>query len=196
MQFVHDTKALIFDLRKCRGGSADSTNLLLSYLFPHNNQLLLKTYFRPSDKDIQVWSSWTPYKYEQPVYVLTSNYTFSAGEHFAFALKIHEQATLIGESTGGGAHPVAISFHDVGVAITVPIGRTYDPMTGEDWEGVGVTPDIDCLEKEALEKALVHIKENVQEQEQPIPVRKVIMKQHTPESQDQNQLELSKKKKN
>ncbi|MFX0084703.1 MAG: S41 family peptidase [Candidatus Hodarchaeota archaeon] len=166
MQFIRDTRALILDLRKCRGGSGDSANLLLSYLFPQNNRLLLKIYFRPTDSDIQVWTSWTPFKYENPIYVLISNYTFSAGEHFAFALKINKQSTLIGEHTGGGAHPVSISFHDVGVAITVPIGRTYDPKTGDDWEGVGVIPDIDCKEDKALEMALTHIKENVPEQQQ------------------------------
>ncbi|MFX1283339.1 MAG: S41 family peptidase [Promethearchaeota archaeon] len=44
MQFVRDTEALIIDLRKCRGGSADSANFLLSYFFKEANTLLLKTF--------------------------------------------------------------------------------------------------------------------------------------------------------
>lgn len=154
MEFVKKTKALILDLRKCRGGSGDSTNFLLSYFFDKGTTLLLKSYFRPSDHEIQVWSSWTPYKYVNPVYVLTSNFTFSAGEHFAFAFKIHERATLVGENTGGGAHPVTINYYEPGIAITVPIGRTFDPITEKDWEGTGVEPDVECGEENSLKKAI------------------------------------------
>ncbi|MFW9905236.1 MAG: S41 family peptidase [Candidatus Thorarchaeota archaeon] len=176
MQFVHDTRALILDLRKCRGGSADSANLLLSFLFPENNRLLLKTYFRPQNQEVQVWTSWTPYKYKKPIYALTSSSTFSAGEHFVFALKINKQATIIGENTGGGAHPVAVNIHEIGVAITIPIGRTFDPISGDDWEGGGISPDIECLAEEAFEKALAHIKNNIPELNHSIPLKRMVVK--------------------
>ena len=145
MLLVKDTEALIFDLRDGRGGNANSTNFLLSYLFDtESTELLLEMYFRPDDITFQNHTSWTPFTYLNPVYVLTSGITFSACEHFAFALKIHQKATLVGSNTGGGAHPVTFVELETGLIFKVPIGRTYDPETGTDWEGTGVIPDIRC----------------------------------------------------
>ena len=154
MQFVKNTDALIIDLRKCRGGSADSVNFLLSYLFDSEFPLtLLETYFRPQNRTFQCQTTWTPFKYTKPVYVLTGGFTFSGCEHFAFALKIHKRAALVGTNTGGGAHPVALIGLDTGILFKVPIGRTYNPETDEDWERTGVTPDIHCSEENALAEA-------------------------------------------
>jgi hypothetical protein len=36
----------------------------------------------------------------------------------------------------------------------VPVGRTYDPKTGKDWEGVGVLPDIETAPEDALRRVL------------------------------------------
>ena len=97
--------------------------------------------------------TWTPFKYTKPLYVLISNFTFSGGEHFVFTLKITKKATLVGATTGGGAHPCAFVGIDTGVMFKVPIGRSYDPETNEDWEGKGISPDISCSEEEALARA-------------------------------------------
>lgn len=154
MQSVKNTDALIIDLRKCRGGSADSANFLLSYFFDSKAPLtLLETYFRPQNDTFQCQTTKTPFKYTKPVYALTSGFTGSCGEHFVFALKIHRRATLVGENTAGLAHPVALIGLDTGILLKVPIGRTYDPETDEDWEGTGVTPDIHCSEENALAEA-------------------------------------------
>ncbi|UCC28055.1 MAG: S41 family peptidase [Candidatus Bathyarchaeota archaeon] len=155
MQFVKNTDALIIDLRKCRGGSADSINFHLSYFFdPQTPLTLVETYFRPHNQTFRCQTTRTPFHYAKPVFVLTSGFTFSGAEHFAFALKIHKRATLVGANTGGGAHPVAIIGLDTGLLFKVPIGRTYDPETNEDWEGTGVAPDIRCPEDDALTEAL------------------------------------------
>lgn len=66
-------------------------------------------------------------------------------------MKIHNKAILIGSNSGGGAHPVAINLLESGIALKIPIGRTYDPVSDLDWEGTGVIPDIECSEDEALE---------------------------------------------
>jgi len=151
MQFVKNTDALIIDLRKCRGGSADSANFLLSYFFDSEVPLtLLETYFRAQNHTFQCQTTKTPFKYTKPVYALTSGFTGSCGEHFVFALKIHKKATLVGENTAGLAHPVALIGLDTGILFKVPIGRTYDPKTDEDWEGTGVTPNVGCSADIAL----------------------------------------------
>lgn len=154
MQLVKDSNALIIDLRKCRGGSADPINFLLSYFFNSEAPLtLLETYFRPQNRTFKCQTTKTTFSYTKPVYVLTSGFTFSGGEHFAFPLKIHKRATIVGANTGGGAHPIALIGLDTGILFKVPIGRTYNPKTNEDWEGTGVTPDISCSEDNALTEA-------------------------------------------
>lgn len=155
MKIVKNTDALIIDLRKCRGGHADSVNFHLSYFFdPQTPLTLVETYFRPHSQTFKCQTTRTPYNYAKPVYVLTSGFTFSGAEHFAFAMKIHKRATLVGTNTGGGAHPVALIGLETGILFKIPIGRTYDPKTNKDWEGTGVAPDISCPEDDALTEAL------------------------------------------
>ncbi|HET7844953.1 MAG TPA: S41 family peptidase [Xanthomonadales bacterium] len=96
---------------------------------------------------------------EQPlagakVFFLTSRRTRSAGEHFALALKRTHRATLIGERTAGANHFGGIEPIGAGLAAFIPVGRTYDPDTGADWEGTGVVPDIEVPVDAALERAL------------------------------------------
>jgi C-terminal processing protease CtpA/Prc len=94
-----------------------------------------------------------PFKYTNPLYALVSGFTGSCGEHFAFALKIHQKATLVGTNTAGLAHAVAFVGLATGILFKVPIGRTYNPKTNEDWEETGVTPHISCSENNALAEA-------------------------------------------
>lgn len=90
----------------------------------------------------------------QPIYVLTSPGTFSAAEALAYGLQVQNRATVVGEVTGGGANP-SIAM-DLGPWFTVimPIAVTVHPVTGGNWEGVGVTPDVAAPADRALETAL------------------------------------------
>ncbi len=94
--------------------------------------------------------------FDAKVYVLTSGYTASAAEAFAFGLKTTGRATLIGANTGGAGHfaPPGQRVNDRFGAF-VPIGRTYDPRTGKGWEGTGVAPHIKVAAEKALVEALV-----------------------------------------
>jgi hypothetical protein len=160
MKFVKDTDALIFDMRQCRGGHGDAVHYLQSYFFGGGcMRLLVKSYFRPNDLTIQRWAMHTPLKYEKPVYILAGKKTFSAGEDFVFTFKIHKRAIIIGDNTGGGAHPCSFTpIGETGLLFSVPIGRTFDPETGKDWEGTGVEPDKRISEEKALDEALNQIK--------------------------------------
>jgi C-terminal processing protease CtpA/Prc len=84
---------------------------------------------------------------------LTSQDTFSAAEDFAYALKNLKRATLVGESTGGGAHPSSEHRLTEHFAMIVPSGRSISPITNTDWEGVGVQPDVSIDADKALDKA-------------------------------------------
>ena len=156
MSFVANTDALIIDLRQNGGGTPAMIAYVLSYLFDepqHLNDIYTRT-----TNDTQQW--WTSphvagqrYGGRKPIYVLTSNRTFSGGEELAYDLKNLKRATLIGETTGGGAHPVRpfkVSEH---FAIGVPFARAISPITKTNWEGVGVAPDISVPADGALDKA-------------------------------------------
>jgi len=85
--------------------------------------------------------------------VLTSKSTFSGAEEFTYNLKNLKRATIVGETTGGGAHPVAGHRIDNHFMIGVPFARAVNPISKKNWEGTGVEPDISVKAADALEKA-------------------------------------------
>jgi hypothetical protein len=158
MSFVGNADALIVDLRNNGGGEPAMIAYVLSYLFDEPTHLN-DIWERVGDKTQQWWTMphvpGIRFGGTKPVYVLTSNRTFSGGEEFAYNLKNLKRATLIGETTGGGAHPVQpfrISEH---FGIGVPFARAISPITKTNWEGTGVTPDIAMPRDEALDAAYV-----------------------------------------
>jgi hypothetical protein len=86
--------------------------------------------------------------------LLTSKKTFSAAEHLSLSLKRTHRATLVGEATGGGAHFGGMAPMGNAYAAFIPVGRTFDPDTGESWEGTGVAPDVAVPADKALDEAL------------------------------------------
>lgn len=96
--------------------------------------------------------------------MLTSNQTFSGGEEFTYDLQTQKRATIVGETTGGGAHPIAGHTAGNHFMIAVPGGRPINPVTKKDWEGTGVLPDVRTTAKDALDTALRLAKKNVAEE--------------------------------
>lgn len=88
------------------------------------------------------------------IFVLTSSRTASAAEHFSLSLKRTGRATLIGETTRGAGHYGGMVEVGGGYAAFIPVGRTFDPDTGQGWETVGVTPDVAVPADQALDEAL------------------------------------------
>src|SRR5262249_52658962 len=100
-----------------------------------------------------------PHPTERPlvnakVFYLTSPKTRSAAEHFALALQRTKRGILIGERTAGANHFGGFEPIGDGLVAFIPIGRTYDPDTGKDWEGDGLKPDIEVPADQALDKAI------------------------------------------
>jgi len=156
MNFVANTDALIFDLRENGGGSPEMIAFLSGYLF--NQSVHLNSfYYRPTDSTEETWSDvdvpGTTFGQKKPVYVLTSHYTFSGAEEFTYNLKNLKRATIVGETTGGGAHPVQRKELNDRFVIMVPYGRAINPITKTNWEGVGVAPHVDVPAPEALTAA-------------------------------------------
>ncbi|GAA3920090.1 S41 family peptidase [Actinoplanes auranticolor] len=164
MELIVHTEALIIDLRRNRGGVPNGVTFWLSYLFRDDETHLNDIYDGPSGRTRQFWSlAHLPgERYpDRPVFVLTSGATFSAGEEFCYNLQALGRATLIGETTRGGAHPTEVFPITATVEITVPLARSVNPVTGGNWEGTGVVPDIGVPAAAAFDlayrKALEHV---------------------------------------
>jgi C-terminal processing protease CtpA/Prc len=157
MNFVARCDAVIFDLRQNGGGSPEMIRFITSYLFDrrtHLNDMV--------DRDGKVVEEyWTldsvpgdRLAADAPVYVLTSKRTFSGAEEFSYNLKHLKRGTIVGETTGGGAHPVRMERITDRVAIGVPFMRACNPISKTNWEGTGVAPDIAVPADKALDEAV------------------------------------------
>ena len=159
MNFLAHADAIIFDMRKNGGGSPSMIQLISSYLFEESVHLN-SFYIRKTDETKQFWTqSWIEGSkmVDVPVYVLTSGHTFSGAEEFTYNLKNMKRGTIIGETTGGGAHPVTGRvFKELNVSMALPFGRAVNPITKTNWEGTGVEPDIKVDADQAL--LVAHIK--------------------------------------
>ena len=156
MQSLATTDALIVDLRESRGGDPVMAVLAASWFFdgrPRHWNDLVRRY---DGSTTQFWTAaWlpTPRFVGKPVYVLTARRTFSAPESFAYELQQTGRATIVGEVTGGGAHPGAWFPIDDRFALFIPLSRYMSAASGGDWEGAGVKPDVECAATEALDCA-------------------------------------------
>ena len=103
----------------------------------------------------------------QPVYVLTSKHTFSGAEEFSYNLKNLKRATIVGETTGGGAHPTMGARLDDHFVIGVPFARAINPITKTNWEGTGVEPDVKVPADQALETAKKLAAEQIEKKKKP-----------------------------
>lgn len=179
---AHGTaKTLIIDARRNGGGGLDEMNLLFPQLYAQPATLVVmdtrqavdERHGSPFENDADgmlrkvsapasivrrehyvVPASGQGALKDAKVYLLTSKKTFSAAEHLSLSLKRTKRATLIGEATGGGAHFGGMIPMGEGFAAFIPVGRTFDPDTGQSWEGTGVAPDVAVPADKALDEAL------------------------------------------
>jgi hypothetical protein len=155
MSFLANSDSVIVDLRGNGGGDPAAVILLCSYFF-HKQTHLNDIYDRPAGTTRQFWSHpAVPGKKlaGKDLYVLTSGRTFSGAEEFAYNMQAQKRGTIVGETTGGGAHPttgVRASDHFL---VGVPFARSINPVTKTNWEGTGVKPDIAVPADQALKVA-------------------------------------------
>lgn len=155
-ELVEDTEALIVDVTRNDGGYPDSVALFLSYLFDREPFLVNRIRWRYGPAD-EAWTFATVkgprYGEERPLFVTASADTFSAAEEFTYSIKHLKRAVIVGQTTKGGANPGGYENVGYGFSIHVPRGRAENPITGTNWEGVGVKPDINVATEKAVETA-------------------------------------------
>ena len=139
--------------------------LISSYLFGDKPVHLNDLYWRKGDKTDEFWTKPELAKIkfaDKDIYVLTSNRTFSGAEEFSYNLKNLKRATIIGETTGGGAHPGGMVRLGDHFGVFIPSGRAINPVSKTNWEGTGVEPDIKVPKEQALKVAyLMALKKSV-----------------------------------
>jgi hypothetical protein len=149
MASLNEAEAMIIDLRDNTGGSPDTVSLVASYLFDHPEYMY-------GPRGAPTVESWTRSPVagnrlaDKPVYVLTSASTWSGAEQFSYDMKMLKRATLIGETTRGGAHAGVFHRIDDHFGMGIPEERSVNPYGRRDWEGIGVTPDVKVKAADAL----------------------------------------------
>lgn len=155
MNFLAYCDAIIVDLRQNGGGQPAQIQLISSYFFrepAHLNDL----YYRAADTTENYWT--LPYvpgpkPVNADLYILISSRTFSGAEEFSYNMKNLKRAIIIGETTGGGAHPTDSMIVQEDFILNVPVGRAINPVSKTNWEGTGVTPDVPVPAAQAYERA-------------------------------------------
>lgn len=148
--------AVIVDLRGNHGGSEHMVNLICAYFFDEPVHTI-SIYTRYRGETVELWTPSEikgPRMAGTPLYVLQSGATASGGEHFSYSMKAAGRATVIGERSRGAANPVEERLYPgLSINIALPVSRAFSPVTGTDWEGTGVLPDIEVPAGEALDRA-------------------------------------------
>ncbi len=177
MSWLADTDTLIVDLRDNGGGEPGMVQLVASYFFAggapvHLNDMIYRRAGTRMEDPTQWWT--LPYlpgqRYlDKEVFILTSRHTFSAAEEFAYDLQTRQRATVVGETTGGGANDNDFRRLTDHYLVSVSIGHAINPVTHTNWEGTGVEPDVKVPQDQALRTAyrlaLQHLIERARDDE-------------------------------
>lgn len=156
MALLQHTGALLLDLRHNNGGAPSGVAFLCSFFFGPTPVHVNDVYDRASDSVHQYWTAPHlpgPRYLDRDVFVLTSAKTFSGAEEIAYNLQQQRRATIVGEVTHGGAHPTGEFWLDPHATIRIPVARSVNPVSGTNWEGVGVSPDVAVSAGEAFDEA-------------------------------------------
>lgn len=155
MRTLSHADALILDMRPNAGGSPGTVSLLVSYLLEPGVSLYDIVHRAPAPPDHYATDT-APLPerdVKRPVYVLTSAATFSGGEGVAFLLQARQRAEIVGEVTAGAANPGRPYRVNARFSVTIPNGQVKSAITGGNWEGRGVTPDVKTTAADALKVA-------------------------------------------
>jgi C-terminal processing protease CtpA/Prc len=157
MSLLATADALIIDLRGCLGGEPSMPPFIISYLWDHDPAQLSGLRERKDNLLRQTWTlPYVPgrrFGKDKPVYVLTSAVTFSGGEQLSYDLQQLGRASVVGEPTRGGAHPREGFRVHPHLEATISVAAAVNPKTGGNWEGTGVTPDIQTTAERARDTA-------------------------------------------
>lgn len=156
MQFISRADAIIIDLTQNGGGSPRMVQYLCSYFFDDHRHLN-SLYWRQGDVTEEFWTleqvNGTKLP-DVPLFVMTSNRTFSGAEEFSYNMQTQKRATLVGQTTSGGANPGGTMPINDNLNVFIPSGRAINPITQTNWEGVGVVPEVKTTPEDTYQTTL------------------------------------------
>jgi retinol-binding protein 3 len=156
LALIENTDAVIFDVRRNGGGSPDMIDLLLTPFFGDKPVLLNRFYQREGDHSVgfTTLANFTGVRRPKtPVYVLISARTASAAEEFAYDVQTQKRGLIVGETSMGAANPGGDFDAGDGFSVFISTGAAVNPITGGNWERVGVNPDVVVPAADALARA-------------------------------------------
>lgn len=154
--FLHNTDALIIDDRGNGGGDPNTVAFYVSYLSEGKSFVVNTFHWREGNRVEEFKTTELGdlnYGVQKPVFVLVSPMTFSGGEELAYDLQALKRAVIVGEVTGGGAHPVTPVVLGHQFVVSMPAAQGINPITGANWERTGVLPDVRVAAATALNRA-------------------------------------------
>jgi hypothetical protein len=157
MAFLSHADALILDFRDHGGGSTPTVALFTSYFLDSPDSPLFSVSPRPPEPPREYRTEPATLKNRngsRPTFLLTSPRTCSGGEGVAYLLQERHRALVIGEGTWGGANQIP-NPRPIGEGLQafIPNGHMGTSLTGKNWEGVGIIPDIPARADQALRVA-------------------------------------------
>jgi len=151
---VHGSQALILDLRDCAGGSPTMVGYILGHFFPEGANVYNTFHSRQGNmEETPPEQPASGRRLETPLFVLISGRTGSACESVAYSLQSAGRATIVGEPSAGGANPGGALPVGDNLAVFVSFATPINPITGANWEGAGVQPNVAAPVAEALTRA-------------------------------------------
>jgi hypothetical protein len=154
MRFLKGGDAAVIDLRGNGGGSSEAVQYLVSHLLKAGT--LEITFLQAGKEPVQTRSlDYLPAGRlaNTPLYVLVDEASASAAESFAYDVKQFKLGKVIGTPTAGAANNNAFEPIAPGFMLSLSIGSPVHPVSGGNWEGVGVTPDTRSSSTQALDVA-------------------------------------------
>lgn len=138
-RFLAEGDAILVDLRGNGGGQSEAADYFLEHIVGANARARGVTSTGTSPG--------------KPLYLLIDNDVGSAAEAVAYDAKLRKTAILVGATTFGAANnnkrfPIAPRF-----ILSVSYHRPVHPLSGTNWEGTGVSPDVAVPAAEALDAA-------------------------------------------
>ena len=159
VRFLKGGEAIVIDLRGNGGGDALGVRYLASH-FVEPGKLLItfREGGKPPEESRALSELPSGRLTGKPLYVLTDRRCGSACEDFAYAVQQFKLGELIGATTAGAANNNRLAPIAPGFVISVSNGRPVHPVSGGNWEGVGVAPDVAVDPAQALDTALARAK--------------------------------------
>lgn len=155
LQLISGANAVILDLRSAVGGYPEMAGYIVSAFTDPKADIYNVFHGRGGTESERPAQPYRSPKLDVPLYVLVSGSTASAAESAAYTLQAAQRATLVGELTSGAANPGGMLPVGDGFNVFVSNSTPINPITGTNWEGKGVQPDVAVPAEQALGRAHV-----------------------------------------